>query len=166
MGGVNKMNIKNIILFSFLFMVLAGLTLSSVSAVKVPTKYKTHTLINKYYESDSYYSDGVYNWEPKKWNFDFARIYEKYSGSQTKLEYTIYNNNNNPYHWTDTRSSVLTVKYKIKTKTKTYYKSKTVKYNKIGKTGSAKSLTLKGPAGSQVLIYYMKWTQVQRWWYR
>jgi hypothetical protein len=39
------MNIKNIILFSFLFMVLAGLTLSSVSATQ-PTKYKTHIYTN------------------------------------------------------------------------------------------------------------------------
>jgi hypothetical protein len=60
------MNIKNIILFSFLFMVLAGLTLSTVSAVKVPTKYKTHTCINKYYESGCKYEydTGMYAWNP------------------------------------------------------------------------------------------------------
>ena len=51
------MNSKNIIMFSILFMVLAGFTLSSVSATQ-PTKYKTHTYINHYYESDSYYSGG------------------------------------------------------------------------------------------------------------
>lgn len=158
------MNSRNIIMFSFLFMVLAGLTLSSVSAVKVPTKYKTHICINNYYESGSSYYDGEYIWESKNHNLCDPVIHEKYSGSQTKIQFYTYNNNGK-YKWTDVRSSQLTVKYKIKTSTKTYYASKTVKYTKIPIYGMTKTLILKGPAGSQVLIYYMKWTQVQRWWY-
>lgn len=146
-------------------MVLAGLTLGSVSAVKVPTKYKIHSYTNHYYESDSYYSGGEYIWQPRDSNLNNPIIREKYSGSQTKIRFYTYNNNGNKYHWMDVISSQLTVKYKIKTSTKTYLASKTVKYTKIPKYGMTKTLLLKGPKGSQVLIYYMKWTQVNRVWY-
>ena len=159
------MKSKNIIMFSILFIALAFFTLNSVSAVNVPTKYKTHTYINHYYESDSYYSNGEYIWVPRDDNLNNPVIQEKYSGSHTKIQFYTYNNNGNKYHWMDVRSSQLTVHYKIKTSTKTYYESKTVKYTKIPKYGMTKTLTLKGPAGSQVLIYYMKWTQVSRNWY-
>lgn len=158
------MNVKNIVLFSFLFMVLAGLTLSSVSAVNIPTKYKTQVNINKYYVSDSYYSNGEYIWDTKKSSFSNYVIQEKYSGSQTKIQFTTYNNYGK-YKWTDVRSSMLTVCYKIVTSKKTYYSSKTVKYTKIPKYGMTKTLLFKGPSGSHVLIYYMKWTQVNRAWY-
>ena len=67
MGGFRKMKIKNILLFFFVFMVLAGLTLNSVSAAK-STKYSTHTSINKYYESDCHYEydNGMYAWNRQK----------------------------------------------------------------------------------------------------
>ena len=144
------MNIKNLILFSFLFMVLAGLTLSSVSALKVPTKYKTITGTNKYYESNMCYYNGEYIWEAKyssfndknRYYFATPTIHEKYSGSQTKIRFNTYNNYGK-YKWTDVRSSTLTVNYKILTSTKTYYASKTVKYTKIPKYGMTKTLTFK-----------------------
>lgn len=161
MGEFRKMKVKNILLFFFVFVCLAGLTINSASAAY--PKYSTHTATNYYYESNSQYEydTGMYAWHPSKDHFNgFSTIREKYRGSSTQIQFYIYSNNNNPSHWVNTRSSTMTVKYKIKTSTKTYYKSKTVKYNKIGKTGSNKSITLKGPAGSQVLIYYMKWTQV------
>ena len=159
------MNVKKLILVSIFCMVLAGLTVGSVSATKVPTKYKIHSYTNHYYVSDSYYSGGEYIWIPRDSNLNNPVIREKYSGSQTKIQFYTYNNNGNKYHWTDVISSQLTVKYKIKTKTKTYYTSKTVKYTNIPKYGMTKTLQLKGPSGSHVLIYYMKWTQVNRDWY-
>lgn len=159
------MNWKNILLFSFLLVVLAGLTLGSVSAtMKVPTKYKIHTYTNNYYESDTSYYSGIYYWEPRKGNFNNPVISEKYSGSKTKIQFYTYNNNGNKYHWVDVKSSTLKVYYRVKTSTKTYYKSKTVKYTKIPKYGLTKTLTLKGPSKSKVLIYRMKWTQVNRVW--
>jgi len=160
---------KKIVSIGILFFVLIAFSgvasIGSVSAVKVPTKYKTYIAINHYYESDSYYSGGEYIWESRDSNLNNPVIREKYSGSQTKIQFYTYNNNGNKYHWMDVKSSKLTVHYKIKTSTKTYYASKTVKYTKIPKYGMTKTLTLKGPTGSQVLIYYMKWTQVGRNWY-
>jgi hypothetical protein len=159
---------KKIISIGILFFVLiafSGVTsASSVSHLKVPTKYKTYTATNHYYESGSSYYNGEYIWESKNHNLNNPTIHEKYGGSQTKIQFYTYNNNGNKYHWMDVRSSQLTVKYKIKTSTKTYYASKTVKYTKIPKYGMTKTLILKGPAGSHVLIYYMKWTQVGRNW--
>lgn len=152
----------------FVLIVLIGVTsASSVSTLNVPTKYKTHIYINNYYESDSYYSysDGQYIWLPKKSSFSNPAIRENYSGSQTKIKFYTYNNNGNRYHWTDVRSSQITVKYKIITDIRTYYCSNTFKYTKIPKYGMTKTLFLKGPTGN-VLIYYMKWIQVQRFWYR
>lgn len=166
------MNVKNLMLFSIFFMALVGLTLGSVSATKVPTKYKTITGTNHYYESNSYYYDGEYIWDPKyssfkdknRYYFATPWIHEKYSGSQTKIRFHTYNNYGK-YKWTDVRSSTLTVNYKIQTKTKTYYASKTVRYTKIPKQGMTNTLVFKGPPGSHILIYYMKWTQVNRYWY-
>jgi len=89
------MDNRKIIICTILLMAVVGLTLGSATALKVPTKYKTHTF----------------------------------------------------------------------TSTKTYYKTKTVKYTNIPKYGATKTLTLTGPKGSKVLIYYIQWTQVQRCWY-
>lgn len=160
------MDNRKIIICAVLLMAVVGLTLGSATALKVPTKYKTKTFTSKYYEADSYYDydGGQFIWEPKNANFCNAVIREKYSGSKTKITYYIYNNYGK-YKWTDVRSSKLTVKYKIKTSTKTYYKTKTVKYTNIPKYGATKTLTLTGPKGSKVLIYYIQWTQVQRCWY-
>lgn len=41
---------------------------------------------------------------------------------------------------------------------------KIVKYTKIPKYGTTKTITLKGPAGSKVLIYRIKWINVNRVW--
>jgi hypothetical protein len=136
------MNIKNVIMFSLLCLVLAGLTLGSVSATQ-PTKYKTYVAINHYYESGSSYSDGEYIWESKDDNLNNPVIHEKYSGSQTTIQFYTYNNNGNKYHWMDVRSSQLTVHYKIKTSTKTYDETKTVTYTKIPEYGMIGTLTLK-----------------------
>lgn len=158
------MDSKNLVMFSILFMTLVGCTLSSVSAVNVPTKYKTYTGTNHYYASDSYYSDGEYIWVPKNSYFCNPVIHEKNNGSQTKIQFYTYNNNGK-YKWTDVRLSKLTVYYKIITPTKTYYTSRTFKYTKIPIYGMTKTLTLKGPTGSHVKVTYMKWTQVQKLWY-
>jgi len=158
------MNYKNIALFTFLLVVLTGLSMSAVSAVHVPTKYKTEVLVNKYHESDSYYSDGYYVWNPTKSSFSMPYILETYGGSQTKIRFSTYNNYGK-YKWTDVRSSTLTVNYKIVTSTKTYYATKTVRYTNIPKYGMTKTLVFKGPPKSHVLIYYMSWTQVHRFWY-
>ena len=173
------MKVKNILLVSFLFMCVLGLTVNSVSALKVPTKYTTKTYTNYYYESGSYYdstdryfsSRGAYVWQASTVgsnyrSFSYPTIHENYLGSTTQLKYYIYNNNNNPYHWADVRSSTLTVKYKVKTKYHTYYKSKIFSYTTIPKTGTYKTHTFSGyPSGSKVLIYNMKWSQVHREWY-
>lgn len=165
MGGFIDMNSKKLIICTFLFVALVGLTLNSVSAEKVPTKYKIHSYTNHYYVSDSYYSDGKYIWESRDQNLNNPVIQEKYSGSKTRIQFYTYNNNGNRYHWMDVISSQLTVKYKIITNKKTYFSTKTVRYTKIPKYGMTKILVLKGPVHSQVLIYYMKWTQVNRVWY-
>ncbi len=158
------MDSKNLAMFFILFMILAACTLGSVSAINVPTKYKTYTGTNHYYASGSSYSDGEYLWLPKTTHFCNYAIHEKYGGSQTTIQYYIYNNNGK-YKWTDVRLSKLTVYYKIKTNLKTYYRSKTVKYTQIPKYGMNKTLILKGPTGSCVLISSIHWTQVQRLWY-
>ncbi|MCK9151534.1 hypothetical protein [Methanobacterium alcaliphilum] len=158
------MDKRKIIILSFLVMAVAGLTLSSAFALDVPTKYKTKVFTSKYYPSDKIYSDGQYVWEPRVAKFSNPYIFEKKNGSKVKISYYIYNNNGK-YKWTDVRSSKITVKYKIKTKYHTYYKTKVVKYTKIPKYGATKTMILKGPKGSKVTIRSMKWTQVQRLWY-
>lgn len=158
------MDTKNLVVFSILFMMMVGCTLSFVSAVNIPTKYKTYTGTNYYYASDSYYSGGEYIWIPKKANFCNPVIREKNSKNQTQIQFYTYNNNGR-YKWTDVRQSKLTVYYKVVTPTKTYYSSKTVKYTKIPIYGMTKSITLNGPKGSHVIVTSMKWTQNQRLWY-
>lgn len=160
------MNWKNILIFSLFVLVLAGLTLGSASAaLKAPTKYTIHTYTANYYSSDKYYDSGEYIWESKESHFSNSVIHEKYSGSQTKIQFHIYNNNGNKYHWTDVKNSTLTVDYKIKTSSnKIYYNSKTVTSTNIPKYGMVNTLTLKGPTGSKVLISHIKWTQVYRVW--
>ena len=158
------MDSKNLMMFSILFLILAGCTLSSVSGVNVPTNYKIYTGTNHYYADDRYYSDGEYIWMPKTAHFCNPVIREKYSGSQTKIQFYTYNNNGK-YKWTDVRLSELTIYYKIVTPNKTYYTSRTVKYTKIPIYGMTKTISLKGPPGSHVIINHIKWTQVQRLWY-
>ncbi|PKL66463.1 MAG: hypothetical protein CVV28_10705 [Methanobacteriales archaeon HGW-Methanobacteriales-1] len=160
------MDTRKIIILAVLLMAVVGLTVGSTFALNVPTKYKTKVFTNHYYKTDRTHGDtkGQYYWIAKHGHFSNSVITEQYSGSKTKISYYIYNNNGK-YKWTDVRSSKLTVKYKIKTSTKTYYKTKIVKYTKIPKYGITKTLTLKGPKGSKVSIYYIKWTQVQRCWY-
>lgn len=158
------MDSKNFVLFSILFIMLVGCTLSAVAAVNEPTKYKTYTGTNHYYASDRYYSNGEYVWVPKNSKFCNPVIHENYGGSQTKIQFYTYNNYGK-YKWTDVKLSQLTVNYKIVTPTKIYYTSKTVKCTKIPIYGMTKTITLKGPAGSHVIITNMKWTQVQRLWY-
>jgi len=163
---------KKFILFSILLVALVGLTLSSASATKVPSKYKTIKGTNNYYESNSYYYNGEYIWEARyssfidknRYYFATPEIHEQYAGSQSKIRFHTYNNCGK-YKWTDVRSSTITVNYQIQTHTKTYYASKTVQYTKIPKNGITHTLVLKGPPGSHIIIYNMKWTQVDRYWY-
>ncbi|MDO9044321.1 MAG: hypothetical protein Q7U35_03345 [Methanobacteriaceae archaeon] len=160
------MDTRKIIILAVLLMAVVGLTVGSTFALNVPIKYKTKIFTNYYYKTDKIHGDikGQYFWIPKNAHFSDSVITEQYGGSKTKITYYIYNNNGK-YKWVDVRSSKLTVKYKIKTSTKTYYKTKIIKYTKIPKYGLTKTLTLKGPKGSKVSIYYIKWTQVQRLWY-
>lgn len=161
------MNKKKIIVLLVLFIAIIGFTMSSVTSasLKVPTKYKTKSATNVYYESDSYYYDGEYVWSPKKGKFSNPYILEKYSGSKTKLRYTIYNNNGNKYHHTDVRKSTMKIKYKVvKSNGQSYYKTKTTTYTKIPKYGLSKALTIKGPAKSKIIIKKITWKQIFRIW--
>ncbi len=161
------MNKKKILILTVLLIAVMGITINSSSAtIKIPTKYKTKTFTNYYYISNTQYEGGgEFTWLPTKTKFNNYAIHEKFYNSKTKVNFYIYNNNGNNIHWTDCRSSKLTIKYKIVTNSNSISKTKIYNYNKIPKYGLTKTITLTGPKNSNVLISSIKWSQVHRVWY-